>query len=85
MKRLPDAKQHLGEKEAEEVFGWILDGETSDEDVARFLIDMSARSETAEEIAGAARALARWGLGRHGWALPGPGAGLGQGACGAHL
>tara|TARA_A100001391_G_scaffold190813_1_gene163737 strand:+ start:312 stop:1304 length:993 start_codon:yes stop_codon:yes gene_type:complete len=57
MKRLPDAKQHLGEKESEEVFGWILDGETSDEDVARFLIDMSARSETAEEIAGAARAL----------------------------
>ena len=57
MKRLPDAKQHLGEKESEEVFGWILDGETSDEDVARFLVDMSARSETSEEIAGAARAL----------------------------
>ncbi|MBX7481207.1 anthranilate phosphoribosyltransferase [Qipengyuania qiaonensis] len=57
MKRLPDAKQHLGEDEAEEVFGWILDGETGDEDIARFLVDMSARSETADEIAGAARAL----------------------------
>ncbi len=57
MKRLPDAKQHLGEEEATEVFGWILDGETSDEDIARFLIDMSARSETSDEIAGAARAL----------------------------
>ncbi|MEX0341651.1 MAG: anthranilate phosphoribosyltransferase, partial [Erythrobacter sp.] len=57
MKRLPDAKQHLGEQEAEEIFGWILDGETSDEDIARFLVDMSARSETSDEIAGAARAL----------------------------
>ncbi|UYH55872.1 anthranilate phosphoribosyltransferase [Qipengyuania sp. SS22] len=57
MKTLPDAKQHLGEAEAEEVFGWILDSETGDEDIARFLIDMSARSETSDEIAGAARAL----------------------------
>ena len=57
MKPLPDATQHLGEAEAEEVFGWILDGETSDEEIARFLVDMSARSETSDEIAGAARAL----------------------------
>lgn len=57
MKQLPDAKQHLGEAEAEEVFGWILDGETSDEEIARFLVDMSSRSETSDEIAGAARAL----------------------------
>ena len=57
MKTLPDARQHLGEAEAEEVFGWILDGETGDEDIARFLVDMSARSETSDEIAGAARAL----------------------------
>ena len=57
MKQLPDARQHLGEAEAEEVFGWILDGETGDEEIARFLVAMSARSETADEIAGAARAL----------------------------
>ena len=57
MKSLPDARQHLGEAEAEEIFGWILDGETSDQEIARFLVDMSARSETSDEIAGAARAL----------------------------
>ena len=57
MKTLPDAKQHLGEAEAEEVFGWILDGETDDDAIAPFLVDMSARSETSDEIAGAARAL----------------------------
>lgn len=57
MKTLPEANDHLNESEAEEVFGWILDGETSDEDIARFLTDMSARSETSDEIAGAARAL----------------------------
>ncbi len=57
MKSLPDARQHLGEAEAEEIFGWILDGETSDKEIARFLVDMSARSETSDEIAGAARAL----------------------------
>lgn len=57
MKQLPASDQHLSEAEAEEVFGWILDGETSDEDIARFLVEMSARSETSEEIAGAARAL----------------------------
>jgi anthranilate phosphoribosyltransferase len=57
MNTLPDAQQHLGEAEAEEVFGWILDGETDDDAIARFLVDMSARSETSDEIAGAARAL----------------------------
>ncbi len=57
MKQLPAADIHLDAEKAEEVFGWILDGETSDEEIARFLVDMSARSETAEEIAGAARAL----------------------------
>lgn len=57
MKHLPDARNHLTEKEAEEVFGWILDGETSEEAIERFLLEMTERSETAEEIAGAARAL----------------------------
>ncbi len=57
MKTLPLAVPHMSETEAEEVFGWILDGEASDEEIARFLLAMTERSETAEEIAGAARAL----------------------------
>ena len=57
MKTLPEAEPHLSEAEAEEVFGWILDGETTEEEIARFLIAITERSETAEEIAGAARAL----------------------------
>ena len=57
MKHLPLAVPHMSESEAEEVFGWILDGEASDEEIARFLLAMTERSETADEIAGAARAL----------------------------
>ncbi|MHA7818407.1 MAG: anthranilate phosphoribosyltransferase [Erythrobacter sp.] len=57
MKTLPLAVPHMSEQEAEEVFGWILDGEASDEEIARFLLAMTERSETADEIAGAARAL----------------------------
>lgn len=57
MKHLPLAVPHMSEAEAEEVFGWILDGEASDAEIARFLLAMTERSETAEEIAGAARAL----------------------------
>lgn len=57
MKHLPLAVPHMSEVEAEEVFGWILDGDASDEEIARFLLAMTERSETADEIAGAARAL----------------------------
>ncbi len=57
MKTLPAADQHLTESEAETVFSAILDGETSEEEIARFLALLSRRSETSEEIAGAARAL----------------------------
>ena len=57
MKQLPTADVHLDADQAEEIFGWILDGETDEEEIARFLVEMSARSETSEEIAGAARAL----------------------------
>ena len=57
MKNLPSATTHLNETEAHEVFGWILDGEIDDASIGRFLAGMSARSETSEEIAGAARAL----------------------------
>ncbi|MFN6935628.1 MAG: anthranilate phosphoribosyltransferase, partial [Tsuneonella sp.] len=48
---------HLSDSEAEEVFGALLDGEVSEEEIARFLCDLSDRGETADEIAGAARAL----------------------------
>lgn len=57
MKVLPEAEPHLDEATAENVFGAILDGDTSDEEIARFLCDLSDRGETADEIAGAARAL----------------------------
>ncbi|MEZ5682374.1 MAG: anthranilate phosphoribosyltransferase [Erythrobacter sp.] len=57
MRHLPLAVPHMSESEAEEVFGWILDGDASDEEIARFLLAMTDRSETADEIAGAARAL----------------------------
>ena len=57
MKQLPTADTHLSEDDAHEIFGWILDGEVADDDIGRFLVDMSGRSETSEEIAGAARAL----------------------------
>ncbi|BDI61201.1 anthranilate phosphoribosyltransferase [Qipengyuania nanhaisediminis] len=57
MKTLPLEVPHMNEAEAEEVFGWILDGEASEEEIARFLLAMTERSETSDEIAGAARAL----------------------------
>lgn len=57
MKLLPAADAHLSEQDAEEVFGWLLDGETSEDEIARFLVDLSDRGETGAEIAGAARAL----------------------------
>jgi anthranilate phosphoribosyltransferase len=43
--------------EAQGVFGEILDGQMADAEVERFLVALSARGETADEIAGAARAL----------------------------
>jgi len=57
MKTLPGVGDHLTESEAEEVFGAVLDGQASEEEIARFLIVLSDRIETSEEIAGAARAL----------------------------
>jgi anthranilate phosphoribosyltransferase len=57
MKQLPAADAHLSEQDAEQVFGSLLDGETSEEEIARFLVDLSDRGETGAEIAGAARAL----------------------------
>ena len=57
MKGLPDPALPLALDEAERVFGEILDGDVADEDIAQFLIGMTERSETSDEIAGAARAL----------------------------
>ncbi len=57
MRTLPQAEPHLNEAEAEEVFGALLDREVADDEIARFLCDLSDRGETADEIAGAARAL----------------------------
>ena len=57
MTRLLDTEPHLAEGDAERVFGALLDGQVSDDEIARFLIALSDRGETADEIAGAARAL----------------------------
>lgn len=57
MIRLPPVDRPLDESEAEAAFGAMLDGAMSDEDIARFLIELSDRGETAGEIAGAARAM----------------------------
>ncbi|MBW8754344.1 MAG: anthranilate phosphoribosyltransferase [Sphingomonadales bacterium] len=57
MTALPDVTTPLDEEEAEAAFGAMLDGELADEDIARFLVALSDRGETAAEIAGAARAM----------------------------
>jgi len=54
---LPDITTPLAEAEAEAAFGTILDGGPSEAEIGAFLIALSARGETASEIAGAARAL----------------------------
>jgi len=57
MSSLPYGDVRLSEQEAETAFGRLLDGETSEEEIERFLIALSDRGETSDEIAGAARAL----------------------------
>ena len=57
MSALPPIATPLHEDEAESAFGAMLDGAVADADIARFLIDLSERGETASEIAGAARAM----------------------------
>ena len=55
---LPPVEPHLSTKsEAEAAFGAMLDGATSEDEIARFLSELSDRGETATEIAGAARAM----------------------------
>ena len=57
MTTLPDIVAPMSEAEAEAAFGVLLDGAPSEEEIALFLVALSARGETANEIAGAARAL----------------------------
>jgi anthranilate phosphoribosyltransferase len=57
MTDLPGVEPHLTEEMAEEIFGLMLDGKVADDDIARFLVELSDRGETAAEITGAARAL----------------------------
>ena len=58
MNRLPDTTAPLSSDEALAAFSDLLDGRIDDEeDVARFLIGLTERGETAEEIASAARAM----------------------------
>lgn len=57
MRLLPDVTKPLTEAEAEAAFGVLLDGASSESEIEAFLIALSQRGETAEEIAGAARAL----------------------------
>lgn len=57
MSALPPVITPLLEDEAEEAFGAMLDGKLDDEAIQHFLIELSARGETAAEIAGAARAM----------------------------
>ena len=57
MNALPRVDVPLDEDEAEAAFGAMLDGRPSDEEIAQFLVALSDRGETAEEIAGAARAM----------------------------
>lgn len=57
MNVLPPGDMPLTEAEAERAFGDMLDGKPSDEEIARFLSDLSDRGERAEEITGAARAM----------------------------
>ena len=57
MSALPDITKPLTETEAETAFGTLLDGGPSEDEIEHFLVALSARGETSNEIAGAARAL----------------------------
>ncbi len=58
MSRLPDTASPLSSDEALAAFSDLLDGRINDEeDVARFLIGLTERGETSEEIASAAKAM----------------------------
>ena len=48
MSTLPDITAPLTEAEAEAAFGTLLDGAPSDDEIADFLVALSARGETAD-------------------------------------
>jgi len=54
---LPDISNPLTETEAETAFGTLLDGAPSEGEIEHFLVALSKRGESSNEIAGAARAL----------------------------
>jgi anthranilate phosphoribosyltransferase len=56
IKRAVDG-QHLGRDEMFEVFGQVMDGQTSDVQKSAFLVALRMKGETAEEITGAAMAM----------------------------
>src|SRR3546814_12700446 len=58
MTSLPDPSQPLPRDEAAQAFSALLDGGAYDDAVARFLLALSDRGDTALEIAAASRALA---------------------------
>ena len=45
MTSLPEVEPHLTEEMAEEIFGLMLDGKVSDDDIAKFLIALSERGD----------------------------------------
>ena len=53
----PAVDRPLGQEEACAAFAAMLDGKWSDEQIGEFLLGLSERGETAEEIAGAAEAM----------------------------
>nr|WP_298928009.1 anthranilate phosphoribosyltransferase [uncultured Erythrobacter sp.] len=57
MTTLPDVSAPLTETQAEDAFGTLLDGAPSEDEIEQFLVALSERGETSNEIAGAARAL----------------------------
>src|SRR3989442_11915671 len=50
-------RQHLGEVLAADVFGCVMRGEASPAQLGALLLGLRVKGETAEEVAGAARAL----------------------------
>jgi anthranilate phosphoribosyltransferase len=56
-RRLPDAARPLDAATAAQAFADILDGRIADDELQRFLVTMTERDETSDEIAAAAQAL----------------------------
>ena len=57
--RLPDPSRPLDQEAAATAFDAIITGDVADDDIAAFLLSLSARGETADELAAAASVLRR--------------------------